>query len=126
MMFIESEGKALRRRVGAAVPPSVSASKADVYLNEIGGSEKYWLAKYARRPGARPAAALLVGRAAPVSKRRGHAVALIGSYAEGWLARASEGGFVSRGALLSCLMSHRKRLRALRVNPLNITTGLEQ
>src|SRR5438477_341977 len=62
-------------------------TRAIVYLGEIGGSEEYALAEYARRPDAKPAAALLVGRTAPVGKKMGHAAAMIGSYAEGWAAK---------------------------------------
>ena len=62
-------------------------TKAIVYLGEIGGSEEYALADYARRPGAKPAAAMLVGRTAPKGKKMGHAAALIGSYAETWAAK---------------------------------------
>jgi succinyl-CoA synthetase alpha subunit len=60
---------------------------AIVYLGEIGGSEEYALADYARRPDAKPAVALLVGRTAPVGKKMGHAAAMIGSYAESWGAK---------------------------------------
>jgi succinyl-CoA synthetase alpha subunit len=60
---------------------------AIVYLGEIGGSEEYALADYAKRADAKPAAALLVGRTAPVGKKMGHAAAMIGSYAEGWAAK---------------------------------------
>jgi succinyl-CoA synthetase alpha subunit len=62
-------------------------TRAIVYLGEIGGSEEYALAEYARRSDAKPAAALLVGRTAPVGKKMGHAAAMIGSYAEGWAAK---------------------------------------
>jgi succinyl-CoA synthetase alpha subunit len=62
-------------------------TRAIVYLGEIGGSEEYALAEYARRPGAKPAAALLVGRTAPAGKKMGHAAAMIGSYAESWAAK---------------------------------------
>jgi succinyl-CoA synthetase alpha subunit len=62
-------------------------TRAIVYLGEIGGSEEYALADYARRSDAKPAAALLVGRTAPVGKKMGHAAAMIGSYAESWAAK---------------------------------------
>jgi succinyl-CoA synthetase alpha subunit len=62
-------------------------TRAIVYLGEIGGSEEYALADYARRSDAKPAAALLVGRTAPVGKKMGHAAAMIGSYAESWTAK---------------------------------------
>lgn len=58
-----------------------------VYLGEIGGSEEYALAEYAKRPDAKPSAALLVGRTAPEGKKMGHAAAMIGSYAETWTAK---------------------------------------
>jgi succinyl-CoA synthetase alpha subunit len=60
---------------------------AIVYLGEIGGSEEYALADYAKRADAKPSAALLVGRTAPVGKKMGHAAAMIGSYAESWAAK---------------------------------------
>lgn len=62
-------------------------TKALVYLGEIGGSEEYALAEYARTPGAKPAVALLVGRTAPAGKKMGHAAAMIGSFAETWGAK---------------------------------------
>ena len=62
-------------------------TRAIVYLGEIGGSEEYALAEYSLRPDAKPAAALLVGRTAPVGKKMGHAAAMIGSYAESWAAK---------------------------------------
>jgi succinyl-CoA synthetase alpha subunit len=62
-------------------------TRAIIYLGEIGGSEEYALAEYAQRPDAKPAAALLVGRTAPVGKKMGHAAAMIGSYAESWAAK---------------------------------------
>jgi succinyl-CoA synthetase alpha subunit len=62
-------------------------TRAIVYLGEIGGSEEYALADYARRADAKPSAALLVGRTAPVGKKMGHAAAMIGSYAESWAAK---------------------------------------
>jgi succinyl-CoA synthetase alpha subunit len=62
-------------------------TRAIVYLGEIGGSEEYALAEYARRADAKPSAALLVGRTAPAGKKMGHAAAMIGSYAESWAAK---------------------------------------
>ncbi len=62
-------------------------TRAIIYLGEIGGSEEYALAEYARRPDAKPSAALLVGRTAPAGKKMGHAAAMIGSYAESWAAK---------------------------------------
>ena len=57
-------------------------TQAIVYLGEIGGTEEYDVARYARRQGAKPVAALIVGQAAPAGKKMGHAGALIGSYAD--------------------------------------------
>lgn len=62
-------------------------TKAIVYLGEIGGTEEYALAEYARQRGSKPVAAMLVGRTAPVGKKMGHAAALIGTYAELWTAK---------------------------------------
>lgn len=62
-------------------------TRAIVYLGEIGGSEEYALADYAKRQDAKPSAALLVGRTAPAGKKMGHAAAMIGSYAETWAAK---------------------------------------
>ena len=44
---------------------------------EIGGSDEYAIASYARQSAAKPVAALLVGRTAPPGKRMGHAGAII-------------------------------------------------
>lgn len=63
------------------------ATKAIVYLGEIGGTEEYALADYARARASKPVAALLVGRTAPTGKKMGHAAALIGSYADSWSAK---------------------------------------
>jgi succinyl-CoA synthetase alpha subunit len=75
-------------------------TRAIVYLGEIGGSEEYALAEYARRPDAKPSAALLVGRTAPAGKKMGHAAAMIGSYAESWDAKVAAldraGVFIAR------------------------------
>lgn len=57
-------------------------TRAIVYLGEIGGNDEYAVAKYAARSGAKPVAALIVGRQAPPGKRMGHAGALIGSHAD--------------------------------------------
>jgi len=62
-------------------------TRAIVYLGEIGGSEEYALAEYARRSDAKPTAALIVGRTAPMGKKMGHAAAMIGSQAETWSAK---------------------------------------
>jgi succinyl-CoA synthetase alpha subunit len=62
-------------------------TRAIVYLGEIGGSEEYALADYARHADSKPSAALLVGRTAPAGKKMGHAAAMIGSYAESWAAK---------------------------------------
>jgi succinyl-CoA synthetase alpha subunit len=58
-----------------------------LYLGEIGGSEELFVADYARSPGAKPVAALIVGATAPPGKKMGHAAALIGSKAEGHAAK---------------------------------------
>ena len=57
-------------------------TRAIVYLGEIGGTDEYDVAHYAQRQGAKPVAALIIGRAAPAGKKMGHAGALIGSYAD--------------------------------------------
>ena len=57
-------------------------TRAIVYLGEIGGNDEYAVASYAARPGAKPIAALIVGREAPKGKKMGHAAALIGSHAD--------------------------------------------
>lgn len=59
-------------------------TRAIVYLGEIGGSDEYAVADYARRADAKPVAALLVGRTAPRGRKMGHAAALVGSYADTW------------------------------------------
>lgn len=53
-------------------------TKAVMYLGEIGGTEEAAVADYARRPGAKPVAALIVGATAPPGKKMGHAAALVG------------------------------------------------
>jgi succinyl-CoA synthetase alpha subunit len=57
-------------------------TKAVMYLGEIGGSEEAAVAEYAKRPGAKPVAALIVGATAPPGKKMGHAAALVGSKAD--------------------------------------------
>src|SRR3990172_5241036 len=57
-------------------------TRAIVYLGQIGGNDEYAVASYASTPGAKPVAALIVGRAAPKGKKMGHAAALIGSHAD--------------------------------------------
>lgn len=57
-------------------------TEAIVYLGEIGGSDEYAVARYARRSDAKPTAALIVGAAAPPGKKMGHAAALVGSQAD--------------------------------------------
>ncbi len=51
-------------------------------MGEIGGSDEDEVAAYAARPGAKPVAALVVGRTAPPGRKMGHAGALIGSQAD--------------------------------------------
>jgi succinyl-CoA synthetase alpha subunit len=62
-------------------------TKAILYLGEIGGSEETFVAEYAAGTGAKPVAALIVGKTAPPGKKMGHAAALIGSKAEGHAAK---------------------------------------
>lgn len=62
-------------------------TEAIVYLGEIGGTDEYAVADYAKRSGAKPVAALLVGRTAPAGKKMGHAAAMIGSYADTWASK---------------------------------------
>ena len=62
-------------------------TKAILYLGEIGGSEETFVAEYASSTGAKPVAALSVGKTAPAGKKMGHAAALIGSKAEGHAAK---------------------------------------
>lgn len=57
-------------------------TKAILYLGEIGGDDEQALVRYAGRSEAKPAAALIVGAAAPRGKKMGHAAALVGSHAE--------------------------------------------
>lgn len=64
-------------------------TEAILYLGEIGGSEESFVAEYAARPGAKPVAALIVGRTAPPGKKMGHAAALIGSKAESHAAKVA-------------------------------------
>jgi succinyl-CoA synthetase alpha subunit len=72
-----------------------------VYLGEIGGTDEYAVAEYARRPDAKPVTALLVGRTAPPGKKMGHAAALVGGYADTWEAKvtalSAAGVTVARG-----------------------------
>jgi succinyl-CoA synthetase alpha subunit len=76
-------------------------TEAILYLGEIGGFEEDAVAKYARRQGAKPVAALIVGRTAPPGKKMGHAAALIDSEAEGHAAKLDAlkraGVFVANG-----------------------------
>ncbi|MBM3340926.1 MAG: succinate--CoA ligase subunit alpha [Betaproteobacteria bacterium] len=55
---------------------------AILYLGEIGGNDEYAVARYAARAGAKPTAALIVGKAAPPGKKMGHAAAMVGSHAD--------------------------------------------
>lgn len=64
-------------------------TRAVLYLGEIGGSEETFVAEYAAQRGAKPLAALIVGRTAPPGKKMGHAAALIGSKAEGHAAKVA-------------------------------------
>ncbi len=60
---------------------------AVLVIGEIGGNDEYAAAEYAMRDGAKPMAALMVGRTAPPGKRMGHAGALIGNRAESYEAK---------------------------------------
>jgi succinyl-CoA synthetase alpha subunit len=62
-------------------------TRALIYLGEIGGTDEYAVVDYARRSGAKPVAALLVGRTAPRGKKMGHAAAMIDSYSDTWQAK---------------------------------------
>jgi succinyl-CoA synthetase alpha subunit len=76
-------------------------TEAILYLGEIGGFEEDAVARYANRRGAKPIAALIVGRTALPGKKMGHAAALIGSEAEGHAAKVNAlqraGVFVANG-----------------------------
>jgi len=65
-------------------------TQAILYLGEIGGNDEYALTQYLARADAKPAAALIVGSAAPPGKKMGHAAALIGSHAETQAAKTQE------------------------------------
>jgi succinyl-CoA synthetase alpha subunit len=62
-------------------------TRAVMYLGEIGGSEEAAVAAYAAQAGAKPVAALIVGKTAPPGKKMGHAAALVGSKADGHAAK---------------------------------------
>jgi len=66
-----------------------TATAAILYLGEIGGNDEHALALYAARADAKPAAALIVGSAAPPGKKMGHAAALVGSHADTQAAKAA-------------------------------------
>jgi succinyl-CoA synthetase alpha subunit len=76
-------------------------TRAVLYLGEIGGAEEVAVADYAAGHDAKPVAALIVGRSAPVGKKMGHAAALINSRADTHAAKTRmlcEGGvFVADG-----------------------------
>lgn len=74
-------------------------TRAIVYLGEIGGGEEYAVARYAREPGAKPVAAVIVGRTAPPGRKMGHASALIGGALDGWEAKVS--ALAAAGVLLA-------------------------
>ena len=63
------------------------ATRAIVYLGEIGGDAEYEIADYAARPDAKPVVSHIVGRTAPEGKQMGHAAALIGSHRDSWGAK---------------------------------------
>jgi succinyl-CoA synthetase alpha subunit len=64
-----------------------AATKAILYLGEIGGGDEYAVARYAERADAKPTGALIVGAAAPPGKKMGHAAALVGSQADSQAAK---------------------------------------
>lgn len=85
-----------------------------VYLGEIGGGDEYDVAAYAARPGAKPVAALVVGRCAPPGKKMGHAGALIGSQAdthEAKLAALRAAGVDAVGSLGELVDAARRALK---------------
>jgi succinyl-CoA synthetase alpha subunit len=57
-------------------------TRAVLVVGEIGGRDEYEVAAYAERDGAKPTAALVVGRTAPPGRKMGHAAALIGGVAD--------------------------------------------
>jgi len=73
---------------------------AIVYLGEIGGTDEYAIADYAKQSGAKPVTSLLVGRTAPPGKKMGHAAAMIGSASDTWASKVAAmehaGVFVAR------------------------------
>jgi succinyl-CoA synthetase alpha subunit len=74
--------KGLPARSALALFHDDPGTDAILYLGEIGGTEEYDVAAYARTPGAKPVASLIVGRCAPPGKQMGHAAALVGSLAD--------------------------------------------
>ncbi len=64
-------------------------TRAIVYLGEIGGNDEYAVAQYAKTPGAKPVAALIVGRTAPAGRKMGHASALIAAASDTWEAKVA-------------------------------------
>ncbi len=89
-------------------------TRAIVCLGEIGGGDEYAVAEYAARPGAKPVAALIVGRKAPPGKKMGHAGALIGSHADTHSAKmkALERAGVHATGTISGLVAAAKRALA--------------
>lgn len=91
------------------------ATRAILYLGEIGGSDEYAVARYAERLGAKPTAALIVGAAAPPGKKMGHAAALVGSQADGHAAKVealSKAGVHVADNLRSLVDTAQRALRA--------------
>lgn len=64
---------------------------AILYLGEIGDNDEYAVARYAARAGAKPTAALIIGKAAPPGKKMGHAAALVGSQSDSQAAKVAAG-----------------------------------
>lgn len=74
--------KGLSARETLALLHADPDTDAILYLGEIGGADEYDVADYARSVGAKPVAAVIVGKSAPTGKKMGHAAALIGSHAD--------------------------------------------
>ena len=75
--------KGLRANEALALFHDDSETDVVLYLGEIGGDDEYAVAQYAQHADAKPVAALIVGRTAPLGKKMGHAAAMIGGYSDG-------------------------------------------
>lgn len=89
-------------------------TRAILYLGEIGGNDEQALVQYAAMGDAKPAAALIVGSAAPPGRKMGHAAALISSHAETQAAKvaALRGAGVQVAATLRELVDAAQRALA--------------